>query len=103
MGKGMNRKQKWILGLGTACFSLTGIFPPWVETVRAGKIFTRVALPWTGCSIFGSPSPTSEQFARLTSVEIDISRLAILWILVFILTALAWRGARIPECSAKQG
>ncbi|MBN1548331.1 MAG: hypothetical protein JW902_16900 [Syntrophaceae bacterium] len=86
----MNRKQKWILGIGTACFCLAGLFPPWIQTVRVDGIFNRVAMPWTGCTIFGSPSPTEKKFTEFASMEIDTSRLAVIWIMIFVLTALAW-------------
>jgi hypothetical protein len=98
----MNRKQKWILSLGTACFSLAGLFPPWIETIRAGQIYKRVALPWAGCSIFQSPLPTSERFAQFTSVEIDLSRLTIIWVLIFILASMAWWVARKSVSAQKQ-
>jgi ribose/xylose/arabinose/galactoside ABC-type transport system permease subunit len=88
--KPMNRKQKCILGLGTACFIVAGLFPPWIETIRVGQIYKRVALPWTGCSILQSPLPTNERFAQFTSIEIDTSRLAIIWVVTILLTGFAW-------------
>jgi hypothetical protein len=96
----MSCKQKWILGLGTTCFLMAGLFPPWIETIHVGRIYKRAALPWTGHSIFQSPLPTSERFAQFTSIEIDTSRLSVLWILVIILTFFAWWLARSGSAGA---
>lgn len=103
---GMTKRQRVCIWLGIIAFSLTGLFPPWVESLNVPR---RAHYEKSvGYSFLGTPpAPSSllstdwSHLAPLASIGVDYPRLLIEWAIVGAVTAvmlvtLGWKDRREP-------
>jgi hypothetical protein len=80
----INRKQKRLIIVGVLVFILAGLFPPWIYTLHVNRIDTEK--PAGYAPIFDPPSP--EKYNKYYGIKLDVSRLAVQWIIIISATGL---------------
>lgn len=83
----LNAKQKIIIIVGIVAFVVIGMFPPWLYTHKGASINT---VEPAGYSFIAIPPRIKYETIKKydSSVKLDISRIVIQWVTVFVSTGL---------------
>jgi len=96
----VNSRQRTVIIIGVAVVLIMGLIPPWLQIFDIGNQYRELSLGYE--PIFSPPRPTrlGATLNEVSYVSLDVTRLAVQWITVCLVTiglSLALREARGGE------
>jgi len=83
------RTRKTIVAIAAVAFVLTGLFPPWLQTLNLESIHERTVAGYS--CVFSPPQPKAHGWDReFYGIERDTSRLLVEWSCIVVATGAAW-------------